>query len=397
MTTRLPFQVSRMRQTIAAVAAGISCLGVAGSAHAGEIVSGKPSEGLVFVVEKEGELDLWRGRIADGALQQLTNTPQREERRPAWSDAAKRLLMITRNTEGAMKSNIKLLDPTSGTESGLGPEPDFVQRFPIWSPDGKYVAHTFRIPHVSTRTVSNSGVAIVDLAKKTREIASRFERVNHRMMHLAYSHNGSYIVARGRAPDGKTNDQLWLIRRGTNPMAIQQIPNGVYAKPQFTHDDKQVIFTYRPRKGVGRSILSIAIEPKAIAQSVANISSSDDHSASPSPTRDEIVFVSDRDGSHDIFLAPLGTGPAQNLTKGSKAADTAPVWSPDGERIAYVAMPKELFEAEGNQIPTSTVRVIDRKGKLLFETAGTMPDWMPAWTGDQPLAPGARLAPEKKP
>ncbi len=36
-----------------------------------------------------------------------------------------------------------------------------------------------------------------------------------------------------------------------------------------------------------------------------------------------------------------------------------------------------------------TIRVVDRTGKLLFETKGTMPNFMPPWTGDQPVAPHA--------
>jgi len=176
------------------------------------------------------------------------------------------------------------------------------------------------------------------------------------------------------------------LRRGTKPMAIHKIPRGTYSKPHFTRDDKFIIFSYRPRANQGRSIMSIELAPMAVAKRIVNNPKSDDHSAIPSPTRDEIAFVSNRDGTHDIFLAPIGPGTPVNLTKGSKSADFAPLWSPDGEKIAYVSVPGELFEAEGDQHSKSTIRVIDRTGKLLFETAGTMPDWMPAWSGNQPTS-----------
>jgi Tol biopolymer transport system component len=142
--------------------------------------------------------------------------------------------------------------------------------------------------------------------------------------------------------------------------------------------------------------MSIELDPKSRAIKIAGTPQSDDHSASPSPSRDEIVFVSNRGGSHDIFISPLGEGPAVNLTKGSKTANTSPLWSPDGERIAYVAIPADMVNTQGNQIPHSTIKVIDRKGKLLFETPGAHPAWMPAWTGNQPVAPSGKPAAKKK-
>lgn len=75
-----------------------------------------------------------------------------------------------------------------------------------------------------------------------------------------------------------------------------------------------------------------------------------------------------------------------NLTENSDDADLDPIWSPDGERIAYVVVPEADYQAEKKNHSSTKIRVIDRKGKLLFETSGVMPSWMPAWKGDQPVA-----------
>ena len=65
----------------------------------------------------------------------------------------------------------------------------------------------------------------------------------------------------------------------------------------------------------------------------------DQHSARPSPLRDELVFSSDRagNGSHDLFLADLAGGGIRALRESPEQDEYAPRWSPDGERIAAVA------------------------------------------------------------
>jgi Tol biopolymer transport system component len=395
MAQRITFFRFFTRRAVLATALFGICVGGTGVGHAAELLSEKSSDGLVFIVSNDDDLDLWRARLSDGALQRLTHTPGHQERRPQWSDAAKQLLLISRNIDGAMKSQVKVLDPVTGELKGIGPEPDFLQRFPVWSPDGKSIAHTFRMPHVKSKTDSVAGVVIVNLEDNNRQLIARIEQTNHRMLQLDYSSNGRFIIARGRIKNVKNNDKLWMLRHGTKPMAVHQVPSGIYAKPEFTRDDSHVIYTYRARVNRPRDIMSIELAPKSRAIKVASTPQSDDHSASPSPSRDEIVFVSNRDGSHDIFISPLGEGPAVNLTKCSITANMSPLWSPDGERIAYVAIPSDMF-SQGNQIPHSIIKVVDRKGKLLFETPGAHPAWMPAWTGNQPVAPSGKQPTKKK-
>lgn len=49
----------------------------------------------------------------------------------------------------------------------------------------------------------------------------------------------------------------------------------------------------------------------------------------------------------DIFAAPAdGSAPPVNLTAGNKATDTQPVVSPDGRRLAYLAMRRPGYEAD---------------------------------------------------
>jgi len=53
------------------------------------------------------------------------------------------------------------------------------------------------------------------------------------------------------------------------------------------------------------------------------------------PTGTAFVFVSDASGNPDIYLQRVGGRNPVNLTPDSPAADTAPSFSPDGERVAF--------------------------------------------------------------
>jgi Tol biopolymer transport system component len=53
------------------------------------------------------------------------------------------------------------------------------------------------------------------------------------------------------------------------------------------------------------------------------------------PTGTAFVFVSDSSGNPDIYLQRVGGRNPVNLTPDSPAADTAPSFSPDGERVAF--------------------------------------------------------------
>ena len=132
--------------------------------------------------------------------------------------------------------------------------------------------------------------------------------------------------------------------------------------------------------GGASDVVSISVggkDQRTIAGSEA-----DEHSARPSPTRDEIVLVSDRDGSSDVFLADLDSSSLRNLWPNAGHNELAPRWSPDGERIVATSVPENVgdFGSLSNSASEQAhVIVLDRGGNLLLDTPGLMADWMPPW------------------
>ncbi|HFE45099.1 MAG TPA: S9 family peptidase, partial [Nannocystis exedens] len=68
----------------------------------------------------------------------------------------------------------------------------------------------------------------------------------------------------------------------------------------------------------------------------------------------------------DLFEVPQSGGPAVNLTAANPAWDTSPVFAPDGETLAYLAMTRPGFEA-------------DRFRIMIRKPSGELREVAPAW------------------
>jgi Tol biopolymer transport system component len=126
--------------------------------------------------------------------------------------------------------------------------------------------------------------------------------------------------------------------------------------------------------------MSIAADGSGLRTVVAT--AANEHSAKPSPTRDEIVFVSNRDGSSDIFLANLDGSALRSLTPNDPRNLFAPRWSPDGERIVATIISGEFADEDRHaeaSLEGLRLVVLERDGTTILETDGAMADWMPPW------------------
>ena len=75
-----------------------------------------------------------------------------------------------------------------------------------------------------------------------------------------------------------------------------------------------------------------------------------------SPDGSQLAFVSNHtdmpaaNTNNDIFLVPASGGDATNLTQANEAVDNQPLYSPDGQYVAYKAMARPGFEADQYEI-----------------------------------------------
>lgn len=101
-------------------------------------------------------------------------------------------------------------------------------------------------------------------------------------------------------------------------------------------------------------------------------SSGTNHTASISPSRDKILFVSTRDGNSEIYIMDIDGSNPINLSNHS-GSDGEPRWSPDGERIVFGS------DRNGN----SDIFIMDIDGSNLIQlTSGSEHDYTPTWHPD---------------
>jgi len=327
------------------------------------------SDGLVLVRIVEGSNELMRVRLADGAEQALTATPEREETWPYWSSLAQRLVFQV--SSGGRDSDLVLWSPEAG-ETPLVETPSREERWPAWSPRRAALVYAFR------GGLPAAGLAIADLEKGKRRLMARSGPRGF-FFRPSFSPDGREIVAQRHRPSGK-GSSLWLIEPGSPPRPLARDPAWFDMKPCFSRDGRRVLFSRRPIAGGPRDIVSVAREGDDL-RTLASTGEADDHSAQPSPTRDEIAFVSDREGHPEIFLADLDGDHVRKLTRGGISA-YAPRWSPDGNRLVVTATQPGAPEprlAERARLGATRVVVLDREGSELLDVPGFMPDWMPPW------------------
>jgi Tol biopolymer transport system component len=330
------------------------------------------SEGLVFIRVVDGSLEVMRARISDGEVRAVTSTADRSERWPYWSDGARRLVFQLTDPNDPRKSDLVLWDPETERETELTPTPRREERWPSWSPDGRSLAYAFRGGRL------RGGVALTDFRERKTIAIARSGRRDF-FLRPNFSPDGRLLVAQRRIPENQGSN-LWILSATAPPRRLTTDPDWHDMKAWFTRDGSRIVYTRRPVAGGVFDVVSAAVgggDLRTIAGSEAN-----EHSARPSPSPDEIAFVSDRDGSSDVFLADLDGGSLRNLWPAELRNELAPRWSPDGERIVATSIPENIGDFGSMKIAAfehAHVVVLDREGKLLLDTPGLMADWMPPW------------------
>lgn len=317
---------------------------------------------------RSGSTEIVWLRLADGAEIPITRSADREETWPYWSPLAHKLVFQV--SRGERQSDLVIWSPDAGEQPLAASELD--QRWPAWSPTSAQLVYAFAAGREA------SGLIIADLETRQRAVVASAAH-EQRFLRPAWSPDGRRLVTQRRTgPSGAS--ELWLIDPAAPPQPLTRDPEWFDMKPRFTRDGTRIVFSRRAARGGPRDIVGIGATGGEVTAIVSD-AAADDHSAWPSPTRDEIAFVSDRRGRPEIYLAGLDGARVRRISDFPGAA-FAPRWSPDGEKLVVLVSEPDRPEprlADRESLEHARVAVIDREGRVWFEAAGFMADWMPAW------------------
>jgi Tol biopolymer transport system component len=99
-----------------------------------------------------------------------------------------------------------------------------------------------------------------------------------------------------------------------------------------------------------------------------------------SPKGRWIAYISDNDGNelYDLFLVSTSNGQVVNLTNSPNISEEGPVWSPNGEKIAYSVKPKE-----GSNYEVDVIEIESKKVTHITQiTRKAYSNYVTAWSRD---------------
>jgi dipeptidyl aminopeptidase/acylaminoacyl peptidase len=233
--------------------------------------------------------------------------------RPRWAPDGKRFAFLSAKQEGSQVW-IADFDGASGTVTAKHELTDIVTEASgeLWSPDGKNILFTSEVYPNCTfddRGEANCNKLTLDAAQRGKVKALIFD-------HLLYRHWNAY-------KEGKRTH-----------IFVVEVPRGNADVTIVTH------------------ILSPPsdLTPGDYDAPVFSLGGQDNYAFSPDGQ--EICYSSNHDKNpadstnNDLWIVPVGGGPAKNITADNPASDSTPLYSPDGRYIAYRAQQRPGYESD---------------------------------------------------
>ncbi|NDJ61798.1 MAG: hypothetical protein GYB67_11775 [Chloroflexi bacterium] len=242
------------------------------------------SDQVAFASDRSGNWDIYLLDLAKGITHNLTAHPA-DDRAPAWSPDGRRLAFLSYRQTNAF-ADIYILDMRTGTLQRIttGQHNDY--RRVVWSPDGQDFVHT----------PGYGAIHIMDI----------------------------------------------------NAQADRPLSYGF--GPSWSPDGTYIVYYANQRGDLNSDIYALSVDGRELVNFTAH--GANDWSPAWSPDGAHIAFVSNRGGNADIYtlstICLTADQPCADSTRrltDHPRTDTSPAWSPDGQRLAFVAA-----QADGSSI-----------------------------------------------
>jgi Tol biopolymer transport system component len=252
---------------------------------------------------------------------------------PAWSPDGRQLAV---SIEGALYR----IELDSGVAHQLTNGPGYDHQ-PDWSPDGRLLAYaSYHDDAVELRALElASGRSWPLVANGAVNVEPRWSPDGRRLAFVSTAHEGRFHVYLLDAPDGQPGEPRRLTEERDSGLPRYYYSRfDQYLSPSWSPDGSElVLVSNRGRISGSGGLWRMKAEPGAPPRLVRDEETT--WKARPDWARDgrRVVYASYSGRQwHQLWLASADGGDAFALSYGDFDA-TAPRWSPDGTRIAYVS------------------------------------------------------------
>jgi dipeptidyl aminopeptidase/acylaminoacyl peptidase len=296
-------------------------------------------ERVVVVTNISGRDNLWLVPATGGWPVQLTISDQRQES-PRWSPDG-RWIAFESDHDADEQWDIFLVNPRNGAVTNLTNTPDVSEENPLWSPDSQLLAYG-----VKPREASHYELALYDLGSRTSRPLTRNTPPDWSLTPVAFVPGGRWLLAAREFSSGKDADVV-LVDLESGEMHILTPHDGEqrWWPEDISPDGRFVLVTSNAQNGFDNVALLDVEAARARTESGASLPVTwiteecwEMEAVNISPDGRSLIYEANIDGNVDLYRHDIPTGVRERLQLGAgynSFGGGYTSYAPDGTRLLY--------------------------------------------------------------